>query len=371
MINKNFYTSAIVVTLLLGSFNVYGNSSYHSGYDKFRKLPIKWDGYLQGEDLTNGIGGLKRGSVVNANGLIAGTYDLKNIRPNYKGKIRLGVLGATHTQNQNEYTGAIQSPSYYTSQREVRISDLSYQYDFKNCVTAIVGIMDMDEYFNVTKAAQNLLNKAFYNTMALSANSQIASYPYPGFGAAAILNKNNTEAMIGLYQGAPQHQWSLFHEGYMLIGEAGHKFCPHYYILTDVSVNLGAWLYQQSNRDIGYNSRGLYVTTQADIQLDEEISFEAFCQFGYSNEKPKYIPYSVTAGVRKVDILFENNRDSLSFGYGQIWIETLPSEVAWELAYAFKACPKLLITPDMQIIQRPSGIYKMAWVFSLRATYTI
>lgn len=368
MINKTFFMCAVAFATLTNTFSAQAN---YDSYDSFRRLPIKWDGYLQGEDITNGIGGMKRGSVVNGNALIAGTYDLKNLRPGYRGKVKLGLLGATHTRNQNEYTGAIQSPSYFTSQREMRISDLSYQYNFKNCVTTIIGIMDMADYFNRTEAALNLLNSAFTNTMALSENTQLASYPYPGFGAAAMFSKNNTEAMIGLYQGAPQHQWSVLHEGYMLIGEVGHTFFPRYYMLTDFSVNLGAWTYQQSNRDIGYNSRGLYVTTQADLQLDEEIKLEAFCQFGYSSEKPKYIPYSLTAGVRKPDLLFENNRDSLSFGFGKIWIETLPSEIAWELAYALKVCPKFLITPDMQIIQRPSGVYKLAWVFSLRATYSL
>lgn len=365
MIKKNFGVGAIAVVSLLSSFGAYAS------YDSFKKLPVKWEGYLQGEDITNGIGGIKRGSVVNGNALVAGVYDLKSLRPNYKGKVKLGVLGATHTRNQNEYTGAIQSPSYYTSQREVRISDLSYQYDFKNCLSAIVGIMDMANYFDVTGYASNLLNTAFTSTMALSANTQLASYPYPGFGGAAIFKKNYTEAMIGLYQGAPQHQWSLFHEGYMVIGEVGQTFFPRYYFLTDFSINLGAWTYQQSNHDIGRNARGLYVTTQVDVQVDPEIALEAFCQFGYSDEKPKYIPYSVTAGVRKPNILFNCDRDSLSFGFAEIWIETLPSEIAWELAYAVNICPKLLMTPDMQIIQRPSGVHKLAWIFSLRLEYTI
>jgi porin len=368
MINKNFIVGAVSIASLISSL---GASASHSSYDSFRKLPIRWEGYLQGEDITNGIGGIKRGSVVNGNALIAGVYDLKNIRSNLGGKFKLGVLGATHTRNQNEYTGAIQSPSYYTAQREIRISDLSYRYDFKNCLTTIVGIMDMSDYFNITEAAQNLINTAFTNTMALASNTQMASYPYPGFGAAAIFRKYNTEVMLGLYQGTPQHQWSVLHEGYMVVGEVGHTFFPRYYFLCDFSLNLGGWTYQQSNRDIGYNSRGLYVTAQADIQLDPEIAFEVFGQFGYSNEKPKYIPYSATAGLRKPNILFEGKRDSLSFGYAQIWIETVPSEVAWELAYAVKICPRLLLTPDMQIIQRPSGVQKLAWVFSLRLGYNL
>jgi porin len=368
MIKKNFCVGTVMVALLLSSFGVCAS---HSSYDNFRRLPIKWEGYLQGEDITNGIGGIKRGSVVNGNGLIAGVYDLRNFRSNYRGKVKLGVLGATHTRNQNEYTGAIQSPSYYTSQREVRLSNLSYQYDYKNSLTTIIGIMDMSDYFNITEASQNLMNTAFTNTMAFAANTQMASYPYPGFGAAAVYRKNCNEAMIGLYQGAPQHQWSVFHEGYMVVGEVGHTFFPRYYFLRDFSLNLGGWTYQQSNRDIGYNSRGLYVTVQADIQLDPEIGFEVFGQFGYSDEKPKYIPYSATAGLRKPNIFFDNCRDSLSFGYAEIWIEDLPSEIAWELAYAVKICPKLLMTPDMQIIQRPSGVHNLAWVFSLRLAYTI
>ncbi len=366
MINKNFYMYAIAIISILNGFSAHAN---YRSYDNFLKLPIKWDGYLQGEDITNGIGGIKRGSVLNGNALIAGTYDLKNFRPGYMGKVKLGILGATHTRNQNEYTGAIQSPSYFTSQREVRISDLSYQYNFKNCVTTIVGIMDMSDYFDVTEAAKNLSNSAFTNTMALSENTQMASYPYPGFGVAAIFSKGYNEAMIGLYQGAPQHQWSVLHEGYMLIGEVGHTFFPRCYMLTDFSVNIGAWTYQQSNRDIGYNSRGLYVTTQAGIQVDEEIELEAFCQFGYSSERPKYIPYSLTLGVKSNNIFIGNNSDWLSFGVGKVWIQNLPSEVVYELSYVIRFCDNWYLTSDLQYFVKPSGVYPNSTAFLLRLAY--
>lgn len=156
----------------------------------------------------------------------------------------------------------------------------------------------------------------------------------------------------------------------MLIGELRQDFYPGNEIINNFSIKLGGWIYQQSNHKIGFNSRGLYVITQADLQIDETLELEPFVHFGYGNESPKYVPYSLTAGFRVPNIFFENKRDSFSFGYGQIWIENRRSEVAYEVSYALKICPNLLLTPDMQIIDRPSGMYQLAWVFSARLAYT-
>jgi carbohydrate-selective porin OprB len=362
---KRFHSYLTITLISITSMTAHAN--YISRY---KASPLYWSGYIQGEDISNGIGGIKRGSVLNGNIDLVANYPLKNSTYFKNGLIKVGVLGATHTQNQNEYTGAIQSPSSYTSQREIRISNLSYQYTYSDNAKTILGIMDICDNFNLTENANNLLNNAFTNTMTLVTNTQLATYPYPGFGAVAIFNKKNTKAMFALFQGAPQHQWSLFHEGFMLIGELRQDFYPGNEIINNFSIKLGGWIYQQSNHKIGFNSRGLYVITQADLQIDETLELEPFVHFGYGNESPKYVPYSLTAGFRVPNIFFENKRDSFSFGYGQIWIENRRSEVAYEVSYALKICPNLLLTPDMQIIDRPSGMYQLAWVFSARLAYT-
>ena len=326
-------------------------------------------GYALGEGISNLSGGLKTGSIFNGNAEIIAYYNLQQ-KFDHKALVKFGILGSTDTRYQGYYTDAIQAPSAYLSSHLIRISDLSYQYNFHENYKILIGIMDLNDNFNITEKSSNLLNNAFSNTATLYANTQLATFPYSGFGVVTSITQNKTTYRLGVYQGNPQHLLTVFDNGYMILTEVEHIFSSFLASDTNYSVKGGAWLYQQGDLSVVHssNSCGLYLIAQADWNINELRTIAAFMNLGYSNQKNKYVPYSIAMGLRS-DNIFCGNRDSLSFGLGKIWISDLSSEVAYELAYAAQLYPGLMVTPDVQYIVKPSGFLPNAWVFMLRFLY--
>lgn len=330
---------------------------------------LTWRGYALGEDISNLHGGLKVGSIFNINGELVANYNLKS-RFNHNALVKFGVLGATYTRYQEQYTNAIQAPSAFLSPRLIRISDLSYQYNWSEKNKFIIGIMDMNDNFNITEAANNLLNNAFCNTATLYANTQLATFPFPGFGTMGSVTKDKTTIMLGLYQGNPQHLSTLFYKGYTAIAEIDHAFDRAFSKDTTYSIKGGVWMYQQSDPSVvlGTNARGLYLITQANWNTQSTRILSGFINLGYSNQDTRYVPYSLALGLRS-DSIFFGKKDSLSVGMGKIWIANKSSEVAYELSYAAEVYRGLEITPDVQYIIKPNGISPNALVVMLRLAY--
>lgn len=320
---------------------------------------IIWDGYIKVEDVDNIHGGNKTGSVLNATAGLTATYNQK---------FKIGILGDTHTKSQSLYTNSIQNTSSLNVQREIRLSDLSYTHTWNQGITSRIGVMDLEDYFDITESANYLLNSAFLNAMALDQNTQLASFPYQGIGAMLEVTNQKDYALIGLYQGNPQHLHTVFYKGYMVIGEIGTNIPISYKALQNLSLKTGAWLYQASTIPDITNSCGAYLISQLSWQWHKH-TMAAFLQIAYSNEAPKYIPYSLTLGAQSNNIFLHNDNDWLSFGIGKVWIYNLPSEVVYELSYTIKFCNKFYVTPDLQYFIKPSGINPNATVLSLRLSY--
>jgi porin len=321
-----------------------------------------WSGYVKLENVDNLHGGRRIGNVVNAAAKIAGTSYVTGSEYVPDGIYKFGILGATHTRSQSLYTSAIQNTSLLDAQREVRISNLSYESNLAPYITGRVGIMDLESYYDITEAATHLFNTAFVNAMALDKSTQLASFPYPGVGAMLEARNNQDYALLGLYQGNPQELHTFLYHGYMLIAEAGTK-------VSHFSVKAGAWIYQAGGTPDYNNARGAYFIGQQDWRTDSNRDMIAFMQFAFSDQKPKYIPYSLTLGVRSNNIFLDNNNDWLSAGIGKVWLCSLPSEVVYELSYAIRFYDYWYLKPDIQYIVKPNGIYSNATVFLLRLEY--
>ncbi len=321
-----------------------------------------WSGYLKFEDIYNLDGGKKTGNVFQCAGKTAASFNIAGSDYVPDGIYKLGILGATHNRSQSAYTAAIQTTTLLNVQRDVRIANLSYETNLAPYITGRIGVMDLESYYDITEAARYLFNTAFVNAMALDKNTQLASFPYPGVGAMLEIRNNNDYALLGIYQGNPKELHTFLYEGYMLISELGTK-------LSHFSVKGGAWLYQSGGTPDYSNARGAYFIAQQDWHTDSNRDMVAFMQLAYSDEKPKYIPYSLTLGVKSNNIILDNNNDWLSAGIGKIWIHDLPSEVVYEFSYVIRFCDNWYLSPDLQYFVKPSGVYRNATVFLLRLEY--
>lgn len=320
---------------------------------------LKWNGYIRAEGIENLHGGIKTGATFLGSAKVVATYE---------DVLQFGIIGATHTKPESSFVGSVQLVSSLDVQREIKLSNLSFLYHFSPNLSGRFGVMDMEDFFDITESARDLRNSAFVNGMALDKTTQLASFPYPGFGALMAYKQAEDYVYLGLYQGNPQHLNTVFSRGYMLIAEAGTEFPLHYEFAEDLSLKVGLWIYRP-NAIAGYtNAGGMYLIAQNTWQYMHH-PMEGFLQLSYSNESPKTYPFSLTIGTRAYNIFCPNKIDAISFGIAEVWINERDNEIVFELAYSYRFCNGFCLNPDLQYFMKPSGIYPNATVFLLRLSY--
>jgi len=315
--------------------------------------PWTWNGSVKVEDIYNFNGGSRRGSVFD--GAAKGVYDTEAAKLWSGGQFTLGFLGFAQTHNQTLYTGAIQSPSNLSANNNEVRPYVSYQHKFSNITTARAGIIDLNDYFNVTEAAAGLLNASFGISPGLTVNNPTATYPYPGCGAMVELDGDKIGAQVGLFQGNPQHLYTVSHNGYMLIGEINAHIMP---LLT---LKGGAWRYTQSNKSIGQPLSGMYIIAEALWDSTNAAEQKGmFLQFSSSQKSVSIVPNSFGVGFIV---------GQLSAGMTQVYVKGAAHEKIYEITYAIPIVDKLTLNPDLQYVVKPGGVYSNAIVGILRLTY--
>jgi porin len=338
--------------------------------DISKNSPLSWKGYALVEDVSNLHGGRRTGSILTAAGDLEAIYDTGIANWWDGGKFLIGVLGIAQTHNQTLYTGAIQTPSSYSAVPLVRISYLAYEQNIKDVFTARAGIMDIDDYFNITEVAINICNTAFYNTIALSANAQLPTYPFPGFGAMVDIGNKTLDFKLGLFQGNPQHQSSVFHRGYLLIGELDTTYDTQNKYSLEYIFKLGLWKYHQPIDWVGYSDRGIYGIAEATWK-SKDHNMSAAIQFGADPKLVNSVPDSVAGCFIITNLIPTRNNDSLNLALGRAWIQDVHNETFFEAGYTIVLTDKWSFTPDLQYFIKPGGIYDNAWVFIARLLYTL
>lgn len=371
-------TKKLLITFLaiFVTFTAYANT----------KSPWVFKGYAVGEAVDNMHGGIKPGTILTAAGRLTATFDTEVAGWWRGGEFAFGVLGIGQTHGQTLYTGAIQTPSSMNGVSEIRINDLAYQHKFYSYVMLRAGIMDMDDWFNINETADLLLNTAFDNTIALSGNAELATYPYPGFGAMTQLGDRRLALLIGVFQGDPSHQHTVFKGGQLVIAEVSTHLGPDFMpeipqpkhlgggINTDAHyiLKFGLWDYQQNLEAIGNTDHGLYVIAETNWQTINGKKLSGSIEFGLNPKKYGTISDSLAASLSVGALLACRPDDSLNFGIASAWQKGQPNaETVFEIGYDIQFIQGLVLTPDLQYITHPSGQYKNAWVGILRLAYTI
>ncbi len=329
-----------------------------------------WSGYAKIEDVYNVRGGIKQGSVLNGVGAIKSTLNTEAAQLWSGGQFTLGILGIVSTHNQSFYTGAIQTVSNLSAQSLLRLSDFAYEQTVTETTKIRLGVMDINNYFNVTEAASGLLNSAFGVCPILSANMPVATYPYSGYGAIIDVTTNPLEMQLGIFQGNPQHLHTVFYNGYTLIGEIVGHLDPNQKSGSDIILKGGAWHYAQSNPTIGHNTDGLYVIAERIWKNTENQQRGVFLQLGSAPKKTNTVPYYFGGGFNTTALFPERASDVLSLGFTQVRVRGASAETIFEITYAIQLANKFSLIPDLQYVLNPAGIYRNAIVGMLRLSFT-
>jgi porin len=358
-------TSKIILVFFLAIFLINGSQAAEAN------SPVKWTGYAIGEDVSNFKGGLKRGSIFTVVGHLLGTYDteLGNLWKN--GAFSMGVLAIGQTHNQALYTNAVQTPSNYSAVPEIRISDLAYQHKFSKIATVKVGIMDIDDHFNVLANASNILNSALDNTISLSSNTQLATYPYPGFGVVGLFGTNLLGIQLAVFQAQPQHQSTVFRKGQMYLGELSSDFGTGVGDAPKYTLKGGLWKYKPHGLALTAPTSGLYAIAETTWKTNSGLNLGVGLNVGTNPRANNLIKSSAAACLTASNLFSSRPKDSINLAIGRANINGHKSEMFYEVNYVVQISDKIALVPDLQYVVKPSGVSPNAWVGILRLSYTV
>lgn len=328
--------------------------------------PLFWRGNLYFEDISNLHGGLKRDSVVDAEGDIAVDYNTETANLWCGGLFTLGGFGAYSSNDPEKFTGSVQEVSSIQVSSVARLSYLMYEQKWAEEWVARLGLMDMENYFNLTTEAYQLLNDSFSDLPTLSMNANVASYPYSGLGVMGSYHSDLVNVMAGLFQGDPQHTSTVFHEGYMAIIEVAK---PYQFKTSEefkMTLKGGIWHYQQPNPAVGHTTNGLYAISE--FHWNEACGREwgAFLQFGASPQKINTVPYYAGLGIRSQGFFSSRKKDGFTFGIARAWLQNVKPETVYEFVYLIQIMENVAIFPDIQYIVHPSGVHPNAFAGLVR-----
>lgn len=327
--------------------------------------PFSWNANFSAEEMSNLRGGLRRGSMADGLAHLTGTYDTEKAQWWPGGQLTLGLLGI-YSSRRTDLTGGSQSASDIQASSRIRFHELVYAQKWNETLTSRLGLMDLNDYFNVTRSAFSLMHSFFGTFPTLTVNTLAATYPLSGVGAIGSFNDETHEAQIGIFQGDPYHTRTVFHRGHMLMGEVGRHLWFEHSNSPVLTVKIGAWRYRQANPILGNTTNGIYGISEARWGSEEDRNFSAFLQLGTNTRKRDTVRHYAGAGLRSQGLFESRPRDVLSLGIARAWILANPSEVVHEIMYSFQLTPELSLRPDLQYIRKPSGTRPNAVVGILR-----
>lgn len=333
----------------------------------YADLPIDWKGYAMGEQISNFFGGVARGTIFTEALRLTSVVHSEEVGLWAGGELAVGVLAIGQTHKQSLYTGAIQPPSGFSGVPEVIIGDLALQQRFNKYFMVRAGIMDFDDYFNLIEVAAPLMNSGLNNTASINHDTQLATYPYPGFGAFAKIGDQKLFVLAGVFQANPDHQSTVFRNGQLVIAELD-------YFLETPKVSYifkGAlWDCYQPFNDVA-KLRGLYGILEAKWFWQRQLA--GAISVGLNHKVNNTVNQSFAAGLI-IEGFFKQLRpsDSLNLGMGRAWLQGAPHpETYYEMGYSIYLLRDLTLTPDLQFFTHPGGQYQNAWVWLLRLTYNL
>lgn len=331
--------------------------------------PLSMLGYLCAESVSDLHGGVKTGTIFTEAARITAIYDTQKGFGLKGGEFALGVLAIGQTHRQSLYTPAFQTPSGYSGVPEIKFTDLAYQQRLNNFVLLKAGIMDFDDYFNVMEVATPLLNSAFTNTKTMDNNTQLATYPFPGFGAFTKLGTNDLFLLTGIYQGNPQHQGTVFKNGQLILAELDSFFTIQE---VDNIFKIAYWDYHQPYDYVAtiddYGVYGIYqITWQA---LARKMSFAINLGLNPAKEDTIYTSFATCLIINGIFKIRPN--DSFNLGLGRVLLESGPHpETFYEAGYTIDLYRNFSITTDFQFYTHPGTEFKNAWVFIFHLNYNL
>lgn len=325
--------------------------------------PYYMNAVLAAETLKNSGGGLVDGS---AHGTVTQAGFAMNssvIGLPEGGRFRVSVIKITSQRPSARLIGDSQGASNIEATPETRVYDAWYRQDFHSMPLRLrVGIIDANEYFNVTDSASTLLNSSFGMGAGLSANAPFSIYPRPGYGLTARYGQDAQKFLVGVFAGNPEARDSLFSAGQLAIAEWQQD------IGKSIHIKVGGWQCdcQVASAMAKQSTQGFYGGIEKHFTTGDNKRATVFLRGASSHGVNTTILDSFAFGVLYPSMLASRPEDFLSAGVARAKLFDGSDETSYELTYVWQVNPYLSLQPDLQYIASPSGNLPSTWVMLLR-----
>jgi len=279
------------------------------------------------------------------------------------GMFQLGLQAITST-HPSAYVGDAQTESNLDAPDQRQISALWYAQDLGRAKIR-GGIMDVNNYFDVTGSADLLTNASFGITPTVTADVETPTYPAPSGGVMARLGPRNDDWLVGAYQGDPARRSTALRDGSFLVAERGWRDAA-----TGFHLGIGAWYRRAAGTAPQPGSDwGLY--TNIEHALPGLPRATAFVQLAGSPSAVNPVPAYLGAGIdiRNVTPAIRQ----VSLGMARAWIRDRSAETSVEATALLPLGDGggIALQPDLQYVFHPSGFRPNALVVALRLHLTL
>lgn len=241
------------------------------------------------------------------------------------------------------------------------LADAYWQQQWRPWLGTQVGIFDLNSVFDITNSASQLLNGSFGADPGITGNFTASTFPRNGTGTVINLNQGPWSLQAGLLQGVVDQQTRPFGDGVLNVLEGSWQ--PG----DTQAIKLGLWQRRGNGQP---DMRGLYGSAEQPLTASGQLT--GFVRGGLSraNESGALaLDHYLSAGFNWQGVLPHRPEDHLTMGITRATLDTATGherEQVAELAYVLRINQHLYLQPDLQYIERPSGIHPAAWVATLR-----
>lgn len=332
--------------------------------------------------ISNFKGGLNQKSQILS--LFNFKVDFESLKiPGFSASIHLIKTG--NRKASEEFIGDLQMVSNIEGKSnrfiyEVWISQSIKKFQIK------AGLHDLNSVFMASESSSEFINSSFGVMPTLSINQPVSIFPVTTFGAILIYNHPKYEFNIGTYNlnndFIDEENFSLrnhfYHLGHLLIAELSlkHNFKGNYqgdYKFGFYHRNYhgsSTKVFEIKQREI---NQGFYILFDQIFYRKTDINLFTFLQLSYDNGLSSQINFYRGGGI-----LMHLNRYKREFklGLGVASMkfntpngETSKNETALEIKSEIQINSFIGLSPEIQYIISPSGIYKNSLLGLLRVFY--
>lgn len=320
------------------------------------------------ESVKNMSGGHKTGNAYD--GLLSGSFAMNGTAIGLPegGRFRITALAIASGLPSRNLIGDSQVASNIEAQpNNIRLYDIWYRQDFRSIPLRLhFGIINANDYFNVTDSASTLLNSSFGIAAAVASNAPFSLYPKPGYGAVARYSFGSTKFVAGVFSGNPQNHSLQFDSGTLSIAEWQQS------LTQSTAFKVGGWECQCKNEQNSLpktSTRGIYGSFEHTVVTASKNQYTFFLRAAMSSGKTTVVPHSFALGINYPGIFSSRPDDVFSAGLTQAQFESAPAETSYEVTYKWQLSKNVNVQPDYQFISHPNGNLPDAQVLIFRFNF--